>query len=171
MTYEENQVMQPPSEVKGAWIWTEIIPQFVPEINFANLLRLGTIVKHKSRVELYHSLRASLRKIQWTKVAGLRAVAIERDIEKQKQPNTLILDPLGITDHSLCITDCLIHTKSALDSMAVFLNDLLEINAKGPERDLKLGRFRRQIINKDHVIGNVVKNFEPWLTDLQDLRD
>lgn len=164
--------MSLPSEIKGAWIYSEVVPQLVPEINFANLLRLGTIVKHKNRIGNYQSLRASLRKIQWTKIAGTRAIAIEKDIAKlQKEPNTAILDPLGITDHSLCITDCLIHTKSALDSMAVFLNDLLELNAKGAKRDLKLEPFRQQIAGKDHVIGDVVRELSPWIDDLQDLRD
>lgn len=98
-------------------------------------------------------------------------MAIERDIKDHMKPNILILDPLGITDHSLSVTDCLIHTKSALDSMAIFLNDLLELNAKGGKRDLKHYKFRQQIIAKDHIIGKVIKELEPWLNDLQDLRD
>ena len=163
--------MRFPPKIKGAWIWSEVMPQLVPEIDFNNLLKLGTIVKHKGRAEFYQYLRASLRKIQWTKIPGYKAIAIERDIWNQKKPNTLILDPLGITDHSLSITDCLIHTKSALDSMAIFLNELLGLGAKREKRDLKHEKFRSQIIDKDHVIGKVIKKLEPWLIDLQRLRD
>ena len=164
--------MRPPSKIKGAWIWSEVMPQLVPEINFNNLLELGTIVKHKGRTELYRYLRASLRKIQWTKISGYKAIAIERDIRARAKPNTLILDPLGVTDHSLSITDCLIHTKSALDSMAIFLNELLGLGfEKKGDRDLKHEKFRRKIIGKDHVIGEVIKKLKPWLLDLQRLRD
>jgi len=163
--------MKVPQKIKGAWIWSHVLPQLVPEIDFDKLLKLGTIVKHKDKNTFYHSLRASLRKIQWTKISGLKAMAIERDIKDHMKPNILILDPLGITDHSLSVTDCLIHTKSALDSMAIFLNDLLELNAKGGKRDLKHYKFRQQIIAKDHIIGKVIKELEPWLNDLQDLRD
>lgn len=160
-----------PKKIEGAWIWTKVMPQLVPEINFKNLLELGTIARHKKKVEIYGYLRASIRKIQWTKIAGLRAIAIERDIEKQMEPGIMILDPLGITDHSLCITDCLVHTKSALDSLAVFLNELLGLGAKGGKRDPKHDKFRRQIIAKDHAVGKVIKKLEPWLIDLQNLRD
>ncbi len=164
--------MEIPAKIKGAWLWSHVIPQLVGEINFEKLLELGTIVKHKDRTAVYQSLRASLRKIQWTKISGLKAISIEQDIKNRQKPNVLVLDPLGITDHSLSVTDCLIHTKSALDSLGIFLNDLLDLKVKdGKYPDLKHPFFRQQIIDKDPIIGPVIKNLGPWFADLQDLRD
>lgn len=152
-------------------IFTEVIPQMMPDIDFGKLVKLSAIVRHKDRFKVYEALVTGLRKIQWVKLAGIKAIAIEQDIRKEMKTDALLLDPLGQIDHSLCTTDCVIHTKSALDSMAIFLTDLLELNVKGSERDLKKHEFRQQVIEKDPFIGKVIRQLEPWLVDLQDVRD
>ena len=42
--------MKVPQKIKGAWIWSHVLPQLVPEIAFDKLLKLGTIVKHKDKI-------------------------------------------------------------------------------------------------------------------------
>jgi hypothetical protein len=125
-----------PKKLKGI-IFTEIIPQFLPEVNPKKLVELGAIVRKKGRTQMYEPLTDSLRKIQWVKLVGLKAIAIEKEIAEAMEPNTLVMNPLGQTAHALCVTDCLVHTKSALDSMAVFLTALLNLDAKGGDRDFK----------------------------------
>lgn len=155
-----------------ATIFTEVIPQMIPEIDFCELAKLGAIVRSKDRVQAdYDSLKSSLRKIQWVKFVGLKAIAIEQDIKKQMVPHVVLMDPIGQIDHSLSITDCLIHTKSAIDSMAIFLTDLLKIDAKGARRDLKRSDFRQQVERKDSTLRRIIKQLEPWLVYLQKVRD
>ena len=90
---------------------------------------------------------------------------------KQAEPNTFIIDPLRQIAHSLCITDCLIHTKSALDSIAVFLTDKLCLAWKGGQRDFKWMEFRKSIYKKDMFLKNKIKKLEPWFIGLHDIRD
>jgi len=159
-----------PKKLKGL-IFTEIIPQFLHEVNPKKLVELGAIVREKNRTQLYEPLTDSLRKIQWVKLVGLKAIAIEKEIIDAMEPNTLVMDPLGQTAHALCVTDCLVHTKSALDSIAVFLTNLLSLEAKGGDRDFKKPKFRQLIAEKDLFLKHTIKELEPWFRQLQDIRD
>lgn len=159
-----------PEKIKGV-IFTEIIPQFLPEVNPKKLVELGAIIRKKGRTQMYEPLTDSLRKIQWVKLVGLKAMAIEKEIAGAMGPNILVMDPLGQTAHTLCVTDCLVHTKSALDSMAVFLTSLLNIDAKGGDRDFKKPRFRQLIAEKDPMLKHEIKKLEHWFEQLQEIRD
>jgi len=159
-----------PKKLKGT-IFTEIIPQFLPEVNPKNLVELGAIVLKKERSQLYEPLTDSLRKIQWVKLVGLKAMSIEKEIEDAIEPNTLVMNPLGQTAHALCVTDCLIHTKSALDSMAVFLTRLLDLDAKGGDRDFKKHGFRQLVAGKDLYLKTIMRKLRHWFRQLQEIRD
>lgn len=159
-----------PKKIKGV-IFTEIIHQFLPEIKANKLVELGAIVRKKQRTQIYEPLTDALRKIQWVKLIGLKAIAIEEEIEKEMEPNILVMHPLGQTAHALCVTDCLIHTKSALDSMAVFLTDLLDLDAKGGDRDLKKPRFRKILSEKDQFLKKKIRKLRHWFRELQEVRD
>lgn len=141
--------------------FNQIIPQLIPEYSPIKLATLGVIVLKKGKLEMYDSLRYSLRKIQWVKLAGFKAIHIEKEMAKGVEPNSLIEDPLRQVAHSLCITDCLIHTKSALDSMAVFLTDFLSLQWKGGDRDFKKDPFRRSICQKDMYLKHKIQKLEP----------
>lgn len=143
----------------------------LPEIDFVKLVRLGAIAKAKNKTSSYESLKASLRKIQWVKFVGLRAIMIEQDVKNHLEPHAVLMDPLGQIDHSLCMTDLLIHTKSSFDSMAIFLTDLLELDFRGAKRDLKKKEFREAVKKIDQTIGNIIDRLEPWLDYIQKIRD
>ena len=157
-------------KIKGV-IFTEIIPQFLSEVDPKKLVELGAIVRKKGRTEIYEPLTDSLRKIQWVKLVGLKATAIEKDIAGAMEPKTLAMDPLGQTVHALCVTDCLLHTKSALDSMAVFLTSLLNLDVKGGNRDFKKPKFRQLIAEKDPMLKHKIKKLLHWFEQLQEIRD
>jgi len=159
------------SQLLPGVVFTEIIPPFLPEVNVKKMVELGTIVLKKRRAELYEPLADSLRKIQWVKLTGLKAIAIEKRIFDKMEPNTLVMDPMGQVAHALCVTDCMIHTKSALDSIAVFLTSLLKLNAKGGNRDFKKRRFRKLVVEKDPFLKNIIDNLGDWFRQLQKIRD
>lgn len=152
-------------------IFTEIALPLIPEVRRDSLVRLGAIVRKKGCVQKYEPLTDSLRKIQWVKLSGLRACAIEQEIANQREPGAILFAPTLQIEHSLNVTDCIIHTKSALDSMAVFLTDLLMLTASGGDRDLKKPLFRESVARKDTHLAKLIKRLEPWLNELQDIRD
>jgi hypothetical protein len=166
-----------PKKMEGSLFFRELLSQFLAEYNTFKLAMLGLIVEKKGVQKEYESLRSSLRKVQWVKLVGLKAIHIEDEIVKQIAASTFVLDPLRQTAHSLCITDCLIHTKSALDSMAVFLTDKLGLvdrngaSWSGGKRDFKWLEFRQSIYKKDMFLKHKIKKLEPWLNELREIRD
>jgi hypothetical protein len=147
------------------------MPQFLQEVKPKKLIELGAIVLKKKKRLMYEPLTDSLRKIQWVKLVSEKATSIEGEIENEMDSNYLLMDPIGQTAHSLCVTDCLIHTKSALDSMAVFLTNLLGLRARGGDRDFKKVKFRVEIIKKEPNFGKKINNYNKWFRELQDIRD
>jgi len=159
-----------PKEIKGTY-FTEIIPYLIPEIPAKGLVTLGAYIIQGGKGDTYQPLKASLSKIQWVKFTCLRAIEIENELQKMVKPNSVIFWPLGQTDHVLNITNCVVHTKSALDSIAVFLTSYLKLGFLGGDRDLKKGKFRDAVIKKDKKIGRIIKDLIPWLSYLQEIRD
>jgi hypothetical protein len=160
-----------PEKMEGSLFFREILPQFLQDYTPFKLAMLGLIVEKKGKNKIYESLRFSLRKIQWVRLGGLKAIQLEADLLQQVEPNCLVLDPLRQTAHSLFVTDCLIHTKSALDSMAVFLTELLGLPQKAGDRDFKKLGFRQAICQKDAFLKHQIKKLEPWFLELQSVRD
>ena len=159
-----------PHMLKGQ-LFTEIVTGLIPEIKMVKLAKLEIIILKKGRRDIYEPLADSLRKIQWVKFVGLRAKTIEDDIRKHWPSDAVLMHPLGQIDHAISVTDCIIHTKSSLDSMAVFLTSFYNLDAKGGERDLKKEVFRKKIIKKDPILGQIIKKQQPWFNYLQDIRD
>jgi len=159
-----------PREIKGV-IFTEVIPELIPEVSPADLVSLGAMVRKKGRSDLYLPLTDSLRKIQWVKAVSLEAANIEQEMEAQLGPGTIVNYPFGQMKHSLAVTDTIIHTKSALDSMAVFLNNFLKLNVGKRRRDFKLDEFRSLVSDRDSVLGELMRELEPWFRELQGMRD
>jgi hypothetical protein len=69
-------------------LFDQIIPQIITEYNPTKLATLGLIVKQKGKTEVYEPLRHSLRKIQWVKLAGSKAIYIEQEMMKNTEPKT-----------------------------------------------------------------------------------
>jgi hypothetical protein len=159
-----------PQKLHGI-IFTEVVPEFLREVNPKKLVELGVIVRTKGRERIYEPLTDSLRKIQWVKLVGLKAISIEKEIASEMEPNALASDPIGQTAYALCVTDVLIHAKSALDSMAVFLSDMLSLNVRGGDRDFKKPMFRQLVAEKDPFLKQEMKKLEHWFERLQEIRD
>lgn len=159
-----------PQIIQGI-IFTEIIPQLIPEIDPINLIRLGSIVRKLNRSDLYRPLTDALRKIQLAKLMTIDALSIESEIASKLEPNVVVSYPYGQIRHSLAVTDVLIHTKSSLDSIAIFLTDFLKLRARGGQRDFKLTEFRRELYSNDPILESQLKSLEPWFLELQVMRD
>jgi hypothetical protein len=159
-----------PKEIKGI-IFTEVVPKLTPEINPTALIRLGTIVRKKNKIELYKPLTDALRKIQWVKLMAIEAIAIDTEMSGQMNSDNLVSYPYGQMRHALSVTGALFHTKSAVDSIAVFLTDLLRLKAQGGQRDFKKQEFRQEVDSSDPILWGRLKSLESWFIGLQLIRD
>ena len=159
-----------PKEIQGI-IFTEVVPKLTPEIDSASLIRLGSIVRKKNTVKLYEPLPDAFRKIQWVKLMAIEAISIDAEITVNKVPNKIVSYPYGQMRHALSVTGALFHTKSAVDSIAVFLTDFFKLKAQGGDRDFKKSKFRSELYASDSVLASRLKEFEPWFEKLQEYRD
>ncbi len=159
-------------------IFTEVVFQLIPEANYDDLVYLSQLLKLNKREAIYGPLTDALRKFQWTKLAGIGAITVEKDVAKDIENGIehegggiIYFNPTAQVQHAKTVFEFIVHTKSALDTIAVFLTELLSIPATGGQRDFKHRRFREQIIQKDAVIGRYIKTLEQWFRDIQDRRD
>lgn len=168
-TKENNESQIMPKEFPH--MFTEVVFQLIPEINYDDLVYLSQLVKLNRREKLYSPLADTLRKIQWAKLASIEAITLEKEAVKMTEDKVIVFWPVGQAQYAKAICDFIFHTKSSLDSMAVFLTEFLSIIASGGKRDFKLKKFREQVMERDAVIGKHVKFIEQWFIDLQNLRD
>ncbi len=152
-------------------IFREVVFEIVPEVSYDDLVYLSQIVKTKQRTQLYQPLVDSLRKIQWAKLAGIEATAIEKEMTEQIDRETILNDPVGQVQHAKAIFEFVVYSKAALDSIAVFLNDYFGLGASGGDRDFRRKDFHEQTFNADVVIGERIKHLKAWLDDLIAIRD
>jgi hypothetical protein len=159
-----------PKEIQGI-IFTEVVPKLTPEIDPASLVRLGSIVRKKHREKLYEPLPDAFRKIQWVRLMAIEAISIDDEITANMQQNMITSYPYGQMRHALSVTGALFHTKSAVDSIAVFLTGFLRLTAQGGGRDFKKPKFRAELGTRDPILGSRLEEFEPWFENLQEIRD
>jgi len=166
---ETNDLEKLPQEFPH--IFGMVVFQIVPEVSYDDLVYLSQIVKTKQRTELYEPLADSLRKIQWAKLAGLGANAIEKEMTEQIDDETILVEPVGQVQHAKAVIDFVTHSKAALDSIAVFLNAYFSLGESGGNRDFRRGKFREQTVNADVVIGKHVEHIKAWIDNLIAVRD
>jgi hypothetical protein len=151
--------------------FTEVVFQFIPDVNYEQIVYLSKIAKAKGKVSQYDPLRDALRKIQWANLAGFEATAVEKEIANEMQGREIAYFPSGMARHAKAMIECVTHTKAALDSIAVFLTEFLHLPATGGQRDLRHKSFRTKLANKDTALGDYIKSIEHWLDDLVKRRD
>ncbi len=169
-TKENAEIPDLPKEFPH--IFTEVVFQLIPEVDYNDLVYLSQLLKmNNKREEIYRPLTDTLRKIQRTKLASTEAVAIEKETVKLVEEGVIVFHPVGQAQYAKAVCDFIFHAKSALDSLAVFLTELLSIPAKGGDQDFKKKKFRDCIIQEDTAIGESIKSLEQWFIALQGVRD
>lgn len=144
-------------------IFVEVAFNLLPEINYDDLVYLSTIVKEIKQEPLYAPLLDSLRKIQWAKISAFDAINVEVVLRQAYVENIIIHDPVGQIVHAKSIMEFVSHSKAALDSIAVFLNDFLDLGFQGGQRDFRQGLFKTKLQSSNNVIGTFIQAESKWL--------
>lgn len=148
---------------KAPHFFVRVAFDFLPEISYEDLVQLCHLTEKTGRKDKYKALVDCLIKMQWAKIAGLEAIAIEEGIAKQSDEETIPYDPIGQAQHSKALFDFVSHGKASLDSIAVFLNTYFNLEKKGGQRDLRRYSFQQIVIEADEVIGEAIKSLKVWL--------
>ena len=161
----------PPLPEKFPHIFVDIAWDMLPEMPYKDLVYLSQLVMQSGREKLYEPLVDCLRKIQWAKLAGLEAIIIERRIVEQAGPQVIPFDPVGQVQHMKALFDFVAHGKASLDSLAVFLNELLGLDRRGGNRDFRKANFFQAVCDSDNIIGQHIKALREWLDKDRDTSD
>lgn len=147
-------------------MFTEIVFQLVPEVDYRQLCHLSQIAEAKQEKERYRSLVDALRKMQWARLAGLEAAAAEQELEKDIErvgQGGLVVESIGQVQHAKALFDFVAHAKAALDSLAVFLTAYFSIDAAGSRRDFRRTDFRKKVGEADAALGAKLQSLQTWL--------
>lgn len=151
--------------------FTEVAFEFLPEISYEDLIMLAQLVKLQANAETYSGLRDALRKIQWAKISALEAIGIEKELSEGMRPDSVPFWPVGMARHAKAMMECVMHSKAALDSMAVFLRDYFKLPFPGGRCDVRHQAFRNALKSIDGDIAKILTTLEPWIIDLVNRRD
>lgn len=146
-------------------IFFEIALQVLPELNYDDLVYLSLLVRAQQREPLYSSLVDAIRKVQWMKLSSIDATAIDAALVAQYDGSADIVlnDPVGKIRHAKALLELVSHSKAALDSLAVFLNDLLALGYNGGDRDFRRDTFKKKLVSSDASLEPFLRAESHWL--------
>ena len=146
-------------------IFFEIAFEFLPELNYEDLVYLSLLVRAQQREPQYSSLVDAVRKVQWMKLSSMDAIGIDSVLVAQCDASADIIlnDPVAQIRHAKALLELVSHGKAALDSLAVFLNDLLGLGYSGGERDFRRETFKRKLASSHTSLEDFLRTESNWL--------
>jgi hypothetical protein len=146
-------------------IFFEVALQVLPELNYDDLVYLSLLVRAQQREQLYSPLVDAVRKVQWMKLSSMDAVALDAALVAQYDgsPDVVLNDPVGQIRHAKALLELISHGKAALDSLAVFLNDLLALGYSGGERDFRRSAFKTKLASSHASLDSFLRAESHWL--------
>jgi hypothetical protein len=143
----------------------EVAFELLPEVNYDDLIYLCALVRAGKREDMYSSLVDAVRKIQWMKLSGMDACSIDAVLTAQYDGSndTAFHDPVGQIRHAKALLELVSHGKAALDSLAVFLNELLRLGFQGGDRDCRNDAFKKKLTAADPALKAFLQTEANWL--------
>jgi hypothetical protein len=139
-------------------IFFEVVFEVLPELSYDELVYLSQLARDQQREPVYSSLVDAVRKVQWMKLSAMDATFIDGVLVGQydASDDVILNDPVGQIRHAKALLELVSHGKAALDSLAVFLNDLMGLGYSGGDRDLRREAFKKKL-------GSSHASLEPFL--------
>jgi hypothetical protein len=146
-------------------IFFEVAFQLLPELKYDDLVYLSLLVRAQQRELLYSPLVDAVRKVQWMKLSSMDAITLDAALVAQYDgsPDVVLNDPVGQIRHAKALLELISHGKAALDSLAVFLNDLLALGYSGGERDLRRNTFKTNLGSSHASLESFLRAESHWL--------
>lgn len=143
----------------------EVALQVLPELNYDDLVYLSLLASAQQREPLYSSLVDAVRKVQWMKLSSMDAAMLDAVLIAQYDGSVDVLlnDPVGQIRHAKALLELISHGKAALDSLAVFLNELLTLGYGGGERDFRRDAFKKKLASSSASLEPFLRAESHWL--------
>jgi hypothetical protein len=146
-------------------IFFEVALDFLPEIDYDDLVYLSLLVKDQGRERHYSTLVDAVRKLQWMKLSAIDAVGVDVMLFGlyDGADDVLVQDSVGKIRHAKALLDLVSHGKAALDSVAVFLNDLFGLGFSGGQRDFRRSDFKTAVASVHAPLDTFLRAGSSWL--------
>ena len=146
-------------------IFFEVEFRLLPELNYDDLVYLSLLVRAQHREPVYFPLVDAVRKIQWMKLSSTDAMTIDAVLVAQYDgsADVILNDPVGQIRHAKALLELISQGKAALDSLAVFLNDLLALGYNGGERDFRRNAFKTKLESSHVSLQSFLRAESDWL--------
>jgi hypothetical protein len=160
-----NGIAGSPMPDKLPHFFFEIAFEALPELNYDDLVYLSLLVRDQQRELIYSPLVDAVRKVQWMKLACIDATGIDGVLVAQYDASSDVIlnDPIGQIRHAKALLELVSHGKAALDSLAVFLNDLLGFGYSGGDRDFRRDAFKKKLASSHPSLESFLRAESNWL--------
>ena len=152
----------PPMPNEFPHIFTSIAWEILPEINYDDIVYLSVLAKGSNRVASFEPMIDSLQKAQRARLSGNEAMIIDATCVKDDSPGTVYQDPVGQIRHTKALMEFVFHLKSAIDSLAVFLNDYFSIGLSGGDRDFRKSHFKEKAVASNPRLASFIDSEFAW---------
>jgi hypothetical protein len=162
---KEKTMRDPVMPDKLPHIFFEVALQVLPELNYDDLVYLSLLVRTQQREPVYSALVDAVRKVQWMKLSSMDATGIDAVLVAQydASADVILNDPVGQIRHAKALLELVSHGKAALDSLAVFLNDLLALGYSGGDRDFRREAFKKKLASSHASLTPFLRAESNWL--------
>jgi hypothetical protein len=146
-------------------IFFEVALEVLPELNYDDLVYLSLLVRSQQREPVYSALVDAVRKVQWMKLSSMDATGLDAVLVAQYDGSVDVVlnDPVGKIRHAKALLELVSHGKAALDSLAVFLNDLLGLGYSGGDRDFRRDAFKKKLASSHATLEAFLRAESHWL--------
>jgi hypothetical protein len=143
--------------------FTSVALNAIPEIEYALLVEVSQLATSNSQNSSYSHIRYALQKLQWVKMACLRAKHIDDELTKIEVDDSLLMDPTGQAEHSRAVFEIMAYGKAVLDALSHFLNYRWALGMKEQTSDFKWQVFRDEVSKISPQIDGFLKSEISWL--------
>jgi hypothetical protein len=143
--------------------FTGVALNAIPEIEYSMLVETSQLAKANNQVQAYSDIQFAIQKLQWVKMACLRAKQIDSDLEGIEVDDSLLFDPIGQAEHSRAVFEIVAYGKAVLDSISHFLNGRWKLGMKEQSSDFKWQIFRDEVSKISPVLQEFLDSNKPWL--------
>ena len=135
----------------------------LPELPYLLIVEASQLAVANRSVEAYAALRFAVQKLQWVKMACVRAKAIDSELYKQRVDDFLPFDPTGQAEHARAVFEVVGYGKATTDAVSHFLNDRWQLGMKEQTCDLKWQVFRDAASKINPEIQDFLLSHKDWV--------
>lgn len=143
--------------------FTDVSLEVVHEVPYVLLVEVSQLAQINGSTSTYRSLRHALCKLQWAKLAAIRAIDIDQVLTSQIIDEYILVDTVAQSEHAKSILEIVSYGKAVTDALSHFLNEKWTLRCTKNGCDLKWQTFRDAAGKCDPLLLQFFSTHNNWL--------